>query len=1759
MDLFRVRLNCIDNYQATPSKFDPVLRNNVKPSQIKKEPKVPVIRVFGATETGQKVCAHIHGAFPYLYIEYTGSLVPDDVGAYIHRLHLSVDFALAVSYRRNMYDGNAKYVARITLVKGIPFYGYHVGYSYYLKIYMLNPMTMIRLGDLLRQGVIMKKVFQPFEAHLQYLLQWMADYNLYGCGYIDCSKATFRSPLPEYEEMTNPSHLWHDRSIPKELVTEESALPRVSHCSIEVDICVQDILNRNEIKVRPLHHDFIERLNPLAPDQKLVHSMAGLWRDETRRRKAQISNPDPGSSPFPPEVMVSMSADPRHSQPGGWIHEEEYRENIMSLIADEKSKSNGAKISFDTFVRPAPFDSSVRTCLEGVEDLYPENLRPALGLTPGARKGVGDYDMDDEDEEREVDEKRILAFNMENDDNDFLYESDEDIMREIELSQKKKGDQVEEKHLESEDTRKAEQEVDDESRPGGDHYAEQFVDPADPNSWQTSSGPSEEFVAGPSGNASITPPITTSSQYGDSPENEGVSQPVPAIQVAPQSQNNTKRSSYPVQLTEIPPKRQKMQSGQYHEPRLHHNSSEVATGQDYGFGDEKQLLAVPNINDCKGTRGNKTPKLRAATVNSSSKLTRSSVNAKSSRESIKANDRPSTQPLNFPIVKDPHDPHTILRLSQKSASQPSPVEKKKHVSFDALVSSPQSPLKRSASLGSSAQQASFEQSTQIAKVVESIRFDFGEVHKGRLLALAELPPSYQTVDSTIQDLDLPSVIYQDVYYSNEQDVPDRAREWAGREFKLESLTVPFLPEFDPTGTSEASLGQKPSIIPDRVQDEKDYQRQRRECSLRSWAIAEPPPTYAEVNQWCKYQEKSRRAKEARLIATSKAAPSPRKEKLSQIDGPTQKNKHGFKYTQNQKTTSVKHEVQYMSTMSLEVHVNTRGNLVPNPEEDEVQCIFWCLQSDDETLKSNGYAEGTHLGMVTLSEDGEMTERISKQVAIEVLQEQSELDLMIRMVELVRAHDPDILTGYEVHGSSWGFLIERARLKYDYNLCDEFSRMKSQSHGRFGKDNDKWGFNNTSTIRVTGRHMINIWRAMRSELNLLQYTMENVAFHLLHRRIPHFTWADLTNWYTNGKPRDLAKLINHYVSRVQLDLEILERNELISRTSEQARLLGVDFFSVFSRGSQFKVESLMFRIAKPENFMLVSPSRKQVGGQNALECLPLVMEPQSAFYNSPVLVLDFQSLYPSVMIAYNYCYSTFLGRVVNWRGTNKMGFTEFKRQQRLLELLKDHINIAPNGMMYTKPEIRKSLLAKMLGEILETRVMVKSGMKVDKDDKALQRLLNNRQLAIKLIANVTYGYTSASFSGRMPCSEIADSIVQTGRETLEKAIALIHSVKRWGAEVVYGDTDSLFVYLKGRTKDQAFDIGEEIAKTVTNMNPRPIKLKFEKVYLPCVLLAKKRYVGFKYEHRNQTEPEFDAKGIETVRRDGTPAEQKIEEKALKVLFRTADLSQVKSYFQKQCEKIMKGSVSVQDFCFAREVKLGTYSDKGPPPPGALISTKRMLEDARAEPQYGERIPYVVITGAPGARLIDRCVAPEELLENDHSELDAEYYISKNLIPPLERIFNLVGANVRNWYDEMPKYQRVRRVDANLQLQGQSKELAISKKTLESYMKSSSCLVCKEKLELEGSICPNCLSDMPRSLLSLRTRLNGEEKRFMDLQRICQGCSGISPLDEVRCDSKDCPVFYTRTRQKARLKTERGIVEPVMKELSSLIVNMADLEW
>ena len=516
----------------------------------------------------------------------------------------------------------------------------------------------------------------------------------------------------------------------------------------------------------------------------------------------------------------------------------------------------------------------------------------------------------------------------------------------------------------------------------------------------------------------------------------------------------------------------------------------------------------------------------------------------------------------------------------------------------------------------------------------------------------------------------------------------------------------------------------------------------------------------------------------------------------------------------------------------------------------------------------------------------------------------------------------------------------------------------------------------------------------------------------------------------GRRRQMRRVLLYQLDRAENSLDILDKMELVGRTCELARVFGIDLFSVLSRGSQYRVESMLYRLARSQNYCLVSPSVQQRQSQPATECIPLVMEPMSAFYDSPVCVLDFRSLYPSVVIAYNLCYSTCLGKVgcdADAEGRLKLGVSSLERPPGLLAAVQDDTYVSPNGMIFVQSHVREGVLPRLLREILSARVAVKKLMKEAEraNDTQLYRALNARQFGLKLIANVTYGYTSAGFSGRMPCAELADTIVQTGRESLERAIRTVESKKKeWGARVVYGDTDSLFVELPGRSREEAFRIGNDIAAFVTAQNPAPMELELEKVYQPSLMIAKKRYVGYSYESAREADGKLDPKGIEMVRRDGCKLLSRVQEKCLRELFETKDLSRVKKYLESTMTAITTSALNVSDFVFAKEVRAGSYHS-ATLPPAAVVDDAKRRRDPRAGALYSERVPYVVVCGPPGSRLVDICVDPIDLV-NSHGALriNATYYIQKQLLPALERIFSLLGADVRRWYLDMPRSSRDR---------------------------------------------------------------------------------------------------------------------------------------
>lgn len=180
----------------------------------------------------------------------------------------------------------------------------------------------------------------------------------------------------------------------------------------------------------------------------------------------------------------------------------------------------------------------------------------------------------------------------------------------------------------------------------------------------------------------------------------------------------------------------------------------------------------------------------------------------------------------------------------------------------------------------------------------------------------------------------------------------------------------------------------------------------------------------------------------------------------------------------------------------------------------------------------------------------------------------------------------------------------------------------------------------------------------------------------------------------------------------------------------------------------------------------------------------------------------------------------------------------------------------------------------------------------------------------------------------------------------------------------------------------------------------------------------------------------------------------------------------------------------------------------------MAYRRILKDPRDEPQYAERVPYIV-SNAEGRRLIDRARTPEEMLANRSLGIDAEYYIRNLLIPPLSRIFNLVGADVEHWYDSMPRTKRAGKYDTERQ-----------KIRIDSHFRSSHCMVCGQ--ESSESVCAVCRLSPSTTAHALSSRQHLAQEKLKSFHTICASCSSTPLHERILCDSIDCPITYARTQ-------------------------------
>lgn len=329
---------------------------------------------------------------------------------------------------------------------------------------------------------------------------------------------------------------------------------------------------------------------------------------------------------------------------------------------------------------------------------------------------------------------------------------------------------------------------------------------------------------------------------------------------------------------------------------------------------------------------------------------------------------------------------------------------------------------------------------------------------------------------------------------------------------------------------------------------------------------------------------------------------------------------------------------------------------------------------------------------------------------------SEIDLFNCLIDKIKIEDPDILVGFETDNKSWGCLSKRFNVLFKGDIKDaDFSSQISRSkNNRDSKRLDPWIAAASSHFYVYGRIVFNLWRIFRDEITLRSYTISALHMEFFGVMIPEYSNKSLLDMIEKNP----KFFVDHIVTSLEGVFNLTTKTPFLVKAIEFSRLFGIDIFSTLTRGSQYRVEAILTNAAHSENYLLRTPCEAEVRSMRAAQGLPLTLEPISGYYTDPIVVLDFQSLYPSLIIAHNLCYSTVIGSVNEIKNEDELiscgiihnPVPAMYNAASFEELTSISSFKAPGGILFAKKDKKSGLLPRLLQEILRTRILIKNAMK-----------------------------------------------------------------------------------------------------------------------------------------------------------------------------------------------------------------------------------------------------------------------------------------------------------------------------------------------------------------------------------------------------------------------------------------------------------------
>uniref|UniRef100_H2Z268 DNA-directed DNA polymerase n=1 Tax=Ciona savignyi TaxID=51511 RepID=H2Z268_CIOSA len=303
---------------------------------------------------------------------------------------------------------------------------------------------------------------------------------------------------------------------------------------------------------------------------------------------------------------------------------------------------------------------------------------------------------------------------------------------------------------------------------------------------------------------------------------------------------------------------------------------------------------------------------------------------------------------------------------------------------------------------------------------------------------------------------------------------------------------------------------------------------------------------------------------------------------------------------------------------------------------------------------------------------------------------------------------------------------------------------------------------------------------------------------------------------------------------------------------------------------------------------------------------------------------------------------------------------------------------------------------------------KAMMKVE-TDPFKRSVLDGRQLALKISCNSVYGFTGAQV-GKLPCLEISGSVTAFGRMMIDQTkrhVETQYTVENGyahNAKVIYGDTDSVMVKFGVATVAESMALGKEAADLVSEKFVKPIKLEFEKVYYPYLLINKKRYAGLYFSSSSEVHDKMDCKGIETVRRDNAPLTANLISTCLQKLLINRDPEGAVDHAKEVISDLLCNRIDISQLIITKELTK-TKEEYAAKQAHVELAERMKKRDAGSAPQLGDRVPFVIVCGAKGQAAYLKSEDPIYVLENN-LQIDTEHYLKHQLSQPLLRIFEPV---------------------------------------------------------------------------------------------------------------------------------------------------------